>query len=119
MKSFQSSSITLKTILSHPLLQRDSVDATLEALADANADAQEISGAISIGADVANGIEFDESELEAELADLVQDVTREETERRKEEDERAMRTKLLSACSAPQKPLARVEKEELRRVHAV
>jgi len=119
MKSFQSSSVTLKTILSHPLLQRDNIDDTLEALAEANADAQEISSAINDGADIATGIEFDEGELEAELADLVQDVNREEKERLRDADDRAMRAKLSGASAVPQKEPSKTEKAEPQRVHAV
>ncbi|KAI0647042.1 Snf7-domain-containing protein [Trametes meyenii] len=81
MKSYQSSTATLREILSHPLLQRDKIDETMDAMASANADAREVDDAIQIGADMAQADRaVDEDELEAELAALVKDMEREKDE---------------------------------------
>ncbi len=75
MKSYESSTATLRAILAHPLLQREKIDETMDALAAANADAREVDDAIQIGADVAQAeTALDDSELEAELAALVSEV---------------------------------------------
>ncbi|KAI0670392.1 Snf7-domain-containing protein [Trametes maxima] len=81
MKSYQSSTATLREILSHPLLQRDKIDETMDAMASANADAREVDDAIQLGADMAQADRaVDDDELEAELAALVKDVEREKDE---------------------------------------
>lgn len=97
MKSCKTSAETLRAVLAHPLLQRDTIDGTMEALASANEDAQEISDAIQTGAAVAQGNNpaIDESELEAELAGLVADVEVERQQREREELERRLREKGL------------------------
>ncbi len=73
MSSYAQSTATLKMILAHPSLQRETIDETMEALADANADAREIDQAIRDGADIAGGDTFDEDELEQELQGLLED----------------------------------------------
>ncbi|KAF6763991.1 hypothetical protein DFP72DRAFT_956150 [Ephemerocybe angulata] len=95
MKSYESSTATLKSILSHPSLQRENVDKTMEALAEANADAREIDDAVRVGADVALGVEnnVDESELEAEWAEMVKQLGKE----KEEEESQAERKKLGAA----------------------
>ena len=76
MKSYESSTATLKTILSHPSLQRDSVDKTLEALAEANADARELDNSIRIAGDVALGVDENmDDEIETEWAELVKQMS--------------------------------------------
>ncbi|KAJ6623494.1 Snf7-domain-containing protein [Mycena sp. CBHHK59/15] len=76
MQSYASSTATLRAILSHSSLQRESIDKTMDAMAEANADAKEIDEAIRIGGDVALGINeaFDEAGLEQELKMLVQEA---------------------------------------------
>lgn len=75
MKSYESSAATLRAILAHPLLQRERIDETMDALAAANADAREVDDAIQSGADLAHGeTSVDDLELEAELAALVSEV---------------------------------------------
>jgi len=76
IKSYESSTATLRTILAHPSLQRASVDATMEALAEANADARDLDDAIRLGGNVAIGVgdNLDEDELEAELRALVSEA---------------------------------------------
>lgn len=84
MKSYESSTTTLRTLLAHPSLQRDTIDQTLDALAAANADAKHVDDAIRMGGDIAMaeaGIEIDDAELEAELAKLVEEGEREQLEK--------------------------------------
>lgn len=71
MKSYESSTATLRTILSHELLQRATVDETLDAMASANADARDIDEAIRTG--VQAEVDVDDAELEEELAALVRE----------------------------------------------
>ena len=73
MKTYESSSVTLRALLAHPSLQRDAVERTFDALADANADAQELDEAVRSGMDVSLGVDVspdDEDEIKAELAAL-------------------------------------------------
>lgn len=73
MKTYESSTVTLRALLAHPSLQRDAVDRTFDALADANADARELDDAVRSGMDVALGVDLspdDEDEIKAELAAL-------------------------------------------------
>jgi len=73
MKAYESSTTTLRALLAHPSLQRDAVERTFDALADANADAQELDEVVRSGMDVAVGVAVspdDEDEIEAELAAL-------------------------------------------------
>jgi charged multivesicular body protein 7 len=83
MKTYESSTATLRTLLSHPSLQRSHVDATLEALAEVNAEQRELDEAIKIGGDVAVGVgeSVDEGEIADELETLVREAKREEEER--------------------------------------
>lgn len=73
MRSYESSTVTLRAILAHPSLERASIDATMDALAEANADAREIDDAVRLGGDIALGVDegVDEDQLEAELRALV------------------------------------------------
>lgn len=78
MKSYASSTTTLRTLLSHPSLQRDKIDETMDAMASANCDAKEVDDAIRIGGDIALGLNtpgegIDEGELEEELRMLVEE----------------------------------------------
>ncbi|KAI0636980.1 Snf7-domain-containing protein [Trametes polyzona] len=95
MKSYESSTATLREILSHPLLQREKIDETMDAMASANADAREVDDAIQMGAEMAQAdAGVDESELEAELDALVRDV---EKEKEKGEAAEAETRKRLAA----------------------
>ncbi|KAH8995358.1 hypothetical protein EDB92DRAFT_198022 [Lactarius akahatsu] len=74
VKAYESSTATLRTLLAHPSLQRDAVERTFDALADANADARELDDAVRSGMDLAVGTGAspeDEDEINAELAALV------------------------------------------------
>jgi charged multivesicular body protein 7 len=80
MKSYETSTATLKAVLAHPSLERTHVDETLEALTEANATAREVDDAIRAGTQLANaeaGREIDDDEIEAELAALARDAERE------------------------------------------
>jgi len=73
VKTYESSTATLRALLAHPSLQRDATDRTFDALADANADARELDEAVRSGMDVALGVGVspdDEDEITAELAAL-------------------------------------------------
>jgi charged multivesicular body protein 7 len=70
---YESSTATLRALLAHPSLQRDAVERTFDALADANADAQELDEAVRSGMDAAVGVVGsldDEDDIKAELAAL-------------------------------------------------
>ena len=90
MKSYEFSAATLKMILSHPSLQRDKIDVTMEALAVANEDAREIDQMIRDGGVIASGTETLEADVEADLSALVKEIETEEaakaTEAKKVED---------------------------------
>ncbi|KAF8077814.1 hypothetical protein FPV67DRAFT_1463120 [Lyophyllum atratum] len=75
MKSYESSTATLRAILAHPSLQKESIEATMDALAEVNADAKEVDEAVRIGADVAVGVGdmIDDADLEDELRALIQE----------------------------------------------
>jgi hypothetical protein len=73
VKTYETSNATLRALLAHPSLQRDAVERTLDALADANADARELDEAVRSGMGVALGVDAspdDEDEIKAELAAL-------------------------------------------------
>ena len=116
MKSYDTSAITLRTILAHPSLQRDSIDKTMDALAEANLDAREVDDAVRMGGDVALGMDgtVDDDELDSELKALV------------EEAETAQRLKDVQATigeglGVPQEhpPLADIVSAELSRTPIV
>lgn len=80
MKSYESSTVTLRSILAHPSLQRESIEATMDALAELNADAKEVDEAVRVGADFAIGVGevIDDGDLEEELRVLVEETEREQ-----------------------------------------
>ncbi|KAG2041616.1 Snf7-domain-containing protein [Suillus americanus] len=78
MKTYESSTATLKAILSHPSLQRDKIEETMDALATSTADAREIDDAIRMGEDMtAVDAGIDDMELEVELNALVEEAEKE------------------------------------------
>ncbi|KAI0362089.1 hypothetical protein OH77DRAFT_1389098 [Trametes cingulata] len=119
MKSYESSTATLREILSHPLLQREKIDETMDAMASANADAREVDDAIQMGAEMAQAeTGVDDSELEAELQALVQDVEKEKEEQVAEERRKRLAAgELVAPVEAPalkepvQEPEVAQEKE--------
>ncbi|KAJ8519483.1 hypothetical protein ONZ45_g3570 [Pleurotus djamor] len=91
MKSYESSTTTLRAILSHPSLKKEKVEETMEAMAEAMGDAREIDDAVRIGGDVALGIgegqtSVDDSELEEELNRMVEEMKLEERIREREKE---------------------------------
>ncbi|KAI5119736.1 hypothetical protein M0805_008666 [Coniferiporia weirii] len=86
MQQYESSTATLRALLAHPSLQQASVEATMDAMAEASAAQRELDETIRAGAleDV------DESALQAELAGLVAEA---QEEQRAQEDLRALETK--------------------------
>ena len=101
MESYESSTMTLRMILDHPSLQRDKIDETMEAMANASADARELDDAIRLGGDMAAAeAGIDESELEDELQALVKES---EKEREMAEIERAQEMR-ENAPEAPRTP---------------
>jgi charged multivesicular body protein 7 len=88
MKSYESSTTTLRMILSHPSLQRDKIDETMDALAEANEDARELDEVVRIGAIVASEEIAGDRDVELELDALVQEIEAEEKKRKELEEER-------------------------------
>ena len=81
MSQFESSTATLKTILSHPSLQRDAIDATMDAMSDANAEAQSVDDAIRNGLEASQAegaAEIDDDEIQKELEALVDEAQKED-----------------------------------------
>jgi charged multivesicular body protein 7 len=73
VKTYESSTTTLRALLAHPSLQRDAVERTFDALADAHADARELDEAVRAGMDVAFDVSAsleDEDKIKLELAAL-------------------------------------------------
>jgi charged multivesicular body protein 7 len=92
VQAYQSSTATLRALLAHPSLQRDAVERTFDALADANADARELDEAVRSGMDLAVGTSApaeDEDEINAELAALVAEAEAEAAVREKQNALRA------------------------------
>lgn len=95
MKTYESSTATLRAILAHPSLQRDKIDETMDAMASANADAKDIDDAIRMGVDMAQAdANIDDADLEAELAALVEDVQAEKTAETKVKEEEELQRRL-------------------------
>ncbi len=91
VKAYESSTATLRALLAHPSLQRDTVERTFDALADANADAREIDDAVRSGMDLTVGVSApseDEDEINAELAALVAEAEADAAAREKEKSQR-------------------------------
>jgi len=93
LKSYESSTTTLRMILAHPSLQRDKIDETMDAMASASADAWDLDEALQtnlkISGDSADP-RIDESELEEELQALAREFEREKEDEAKNE----LRTRL-------------------------
>ncbi|KAJ3501133.1 hypothetical protein NMY22_g19029 [Coprinellus aureogranulatus] len=104
MKSYESSTSTLKAILSHPSLQRENVDKTMEALAEANASAKEIDDAVRMGGDVALGVDegVDDGEIEKEWEELVRQMGGQKESEGEEQRERLSGDALKVPSGAPQ-----------------
>ena len=94
MAAYEHSTSTLKALLANPLLDRDRVDSTTEALAETLADQREIDEAIQHGGEVAMSaggrVAADEDDLERELAGMVADekARADEEKQSREKEER-------------------------------
>lgn len=83
MKAYETSTMTLKSLLAHPALNRDKINETMEAMAEATADHAEVEAAINLGGEgvaVAAGMTIDEDALQAELQQMVEEKEKEEME---------------------------------------
>lgn len=74
MKLYESSTVTLRTILSHPSLQRDKIDETMDALHSATEDAKDVDLTIRLAGEAEQATIIDDDEIERELRALVQGV---------------------------------------------
>lgn len=74
MKLYESSTVTLRTILSHPSLQRDKIDETMDALHNATEDAKDVDLTIRLAGEAEQATIIDDDEIERELRALVQDA---------------------------------------------
>jgi charged multivesicular body protein 7 len=107
MKSYESSTTTLRAILAHPSLQRYKIDETMDAMTSASADARDVGEAIGMGGDVA--FETDGLELGEELEALVKELERE----REGDAEKDIRGRLEDTeMKAPKQPPEQVEVRE-------
>lgn len=80
MKSYQSSTATLRSILADPALNRDQIEETMHALADANASAKEVDEAIKLGGEMAMAdADMSDADLDEELAELLKEAVSEQT----------------------------------------
>ena len=97
MQTYESSTATLRAILAHPLLQRDKVDETMEAMASANAEARDLDDAIRIGIDVAQAdTGIDDAELEDELNNLIKEAEAVKSQQTEQEVTEEVRAKLAA-----------------------
>ena len=74
MKLYESSAVTLRTILSHPSLQREKIDETMDALHSATQDAKDVDLTIRLAGEAEQATVIDDDEIERELRALVQDA---------------------------------------------
>lgn len=75
MKSYETSTETLRAILAHPSLQREKIEETMDAMSAATADAREIDETIQSGNAMAQAEAcIDESDLADELQALIQEA---------------------------------------------
>jgi charged multivesicular body protein 7 len=77
MKLYESSTVTLRTILSHPSLQRNKIDETMDALHSATEDAKDVDLTIRLAGEAEQAAIIDDDEIERELRALVQDAENE------------------------------------------
>jgi len=74
MKLYETSAVTLRTILSHPSLQRDKIDETMDALHTATEDAKDVDLTIRLAGEAEQAAIIDDDEIERELRALIQDA---------------------------------------------
>ncbi|WWD08285.1 hypothetical protein V865_006396 [Kwoniella europaea PYCC6329] len=113
MAAYETSTSTLRSVLSDPSLSPDRISATTDALAEAMADQEEIDQAVRIGGELAMGgkrVEVDDDELAAELEDLVQEekaaqVAAAEQQKKQVEKERKEQTEREEAAGKQSVPV--------------
>ena len=114
MKLYESSAVTLRTILSHPSLQRDKIDETMDALHSTTEDAKDVDLTIRLAGEAEQATIIDDDEIERELRALVQDAEDERRaakERAALEDSKRLEERLADAKSPTDVPDA-VEEQE-------
>ena len=121
MKLYESSTVTLRTILSHPSLQRDKIDETMDALHSATEDAKDVDLTIRLAGEAEQATIIDDDEIELELRALVQEAEKEklaEKERVALEDSMRLEgrfgemkapTDVPGVCGEPEKAVSEVE----------
>lgn len=90
LSAYSSATASLKSLLSHPSLQRENVENTMDALQDALADQKEIEDIVAEGGKAAAGYDLMEDEVQDELEALEEEARK---EREAEEAARALREK--------------------------
>ncbi|KIJ44706.1 hypothetical protein M422DRAFT_251686, partial [Sphaerobolus stellatus SS14] len=88
MKAYETSTSTLRNLLAHPSLQRESVETTMAAMEEAAADHAEIDEAIRLGGEgvtAAGGIVIEDDEIEKEIEKMIEEKEREEAEAKERE----------------------------------
>ena len=103
METYQLSTSTLRSVLSHPTLDQEHITSTTDNLAEVLADQHEIDDAIRSGGAIATGaagMEVDEDELADELQDLIKEE--EATKTREEAAKRADMERLAQAAEERQ-----------------
>ena len=107
MKLYESSTVTLRTILSHPSLQRDKIDETMDALHNATEDAKDVDLTIRLAGEAEQATIIDDDEIERELRALVQGVEDEKRaakEREGLEDSKRLEEKLADVMTPTDAP---------------
>lgn len=112
MRQYESSTATLRSILSHPSLQREKIDATMDAIAEASTEQREIDEAIRTGIMAGNATD-DEDAIEAEFAGLVAEI---ESERKEKEELRALEATSAVAGALPSVPSGTPVRADARKV---
>jgi len=115
MKLYESSTVTLRTILSHPSLQREKIDETMDALHNATEDAKDVDLTIRLAGEAEQATIIDDDEIERELRALVQDAENEKRaakERAALEDSQRLEERLSDAKTPTDVPDP-VEEQEI------
>ena len=71
MKLYETSTVTLRTILSHPSVQRDKINETMDALHSVTEDAKDVDLTIRMAGEAEQATIIDDDEIERELRALV------------------------------------------------
>jgi charged multivesicular body protein 7 len=118
MKAYETSTMTLKSLLAHPSLKRDKIEETMEAMAEAAADHAEIDEAIRLGGEgvaAAAGTTIDEEELKKELQEIIETKEREEAEAKEMEMRKRKEQQEMEERKAKEQKEREVRMEKQRR----